>query len=112
MCVLHVEYYIMCTTFSILCTVDVYLYIIILVCVHVRIQCVCVCALASLSYSQVNVLFPDYGNQEWVSVSDLCTLRPQFYTLPFQVQYALCLMSLCVGLGALARLYTGDKKTA
>ena len=43
---------------------------------------------------QADVLFPDYGNQERVAVSELCTLPSQFYQLPFQVRES-TVMQLC-----------------
>ena len=36
---------------------------------------------------QANILFPDYGNQDSVSISNLQTLPSQFYKLPFQVHF-------------------------
>ena len=35
---------------------------------------------------QANVVYPDYGNTEWATVSELRYLPPQFYELPFQVR--------------------------
>ncbi|CAI8001522.1 Tudor domain-containing protein 7 [Geodia barretti] len=44
----------------------------------------CRALILSVHDSMANVLFPDYGNQERVAVSELCTLPSQFYQLPFQ----------------------------